>query len=168
MPTEDLLLRDRWIREHRAAELALPAHLLWVMTDDVRKKGWIPRADVFEHLNRGAAAALNGLDQVSIPRVAKRIDDLARDILREMHFDDERDGLISCAMLVSKLVEERLYPDTTNQAVLVSLLLIDDAMDAGSELPFNEARIKQNVGRMLSKLATAGYYRIGHPAGHTP
>ena len=145
-------------KEHAAVSKGLPAHLLWLSADELRKRGWELRQDTFVHLSRAAGAALSGLDALTTMRAARQIDQVAVALLRDLSFDDPRDQLISVAMLTCKLVEEGLFLDPRNQAVLVSLLLVDDAMDAGSAMPFNEHVLKRNVGKMLTKLNLVGYY----------
>jgi hypothetical protein len=153
-------------KEHRAVELGLPAHLLWLCADRLRKEGYALRPDVFINLSNAAAAALAGLPRAVIVPVAKQIDEVATMVLRELSFDDLRDGIMSCAMLTLKLVDERLFLDPTNQAVLVSTALAQDAMDAGSDLPFNEAVLQHNVGRLLVRLTLLGYFQAPRIALH--
>ena len=139
--------------------LGLPAHLLWLSADRLTREGWRLRPDVFVQLSRAAAAALVGVEPRRVSRCARAIDDAAVSLLRELSFDDPRDGILSCAMLTVKLVDESLYEDPTNQAVLVSLLLIQDAEEAGSDFSFDVRMLQNSVGKMLKRLNLLGYYQ---------
>ena len=145
--------------ERRAVELGLPAHLLWLSADRLRQEGWTLRGDTLLHLSRASAAGLAGLGYDAVRRCSQRIDQAASAALRDLSFDDPRDGLMSCALLTVKLVDEALFPDPTNQAVLVSMLLLEDARLAGSELPPERSVLRENAGRMLRTLNLQGYFR---------
>ena len=103
---------------------ALPAHLLFLTAEQMVQRGWKLRQDVFMHLNRAAAAALAGLDALSVSLAAKEVDELARALLRDLSLDDPRDELLACAYFTLQLVSEKLFDDADNQAVLVSLMLM--------------------------------------------
>jgi len=145
-------------KQHVAIEAGLPAHLLWCMADDIRNKGWVLRQDVFMHLSRAAAAALAGFDTLTARRLATEIDNTAAALLRDQSFSDPRTGIMACALFTLRLVSEGLFPDVTNQAVLISTLLIDDSKDMGSDLPGHTAQLQAAADSMLIRARLSGYY----------
>ncbi len=144
--------------ERRRVSLGLPAHLLWLSADRLAREGWRLRGDVPIQLSRAAATALIGLAPHRVARCARMVDEAAVALLRDLSFDDPRDGLLSCAMLTLKLVDEGLFPDAANQAVLVATLLVRDAEEPGSEFALNVPVLQYNVGKMLIRLNLLGYY----------
>ena len=66
------------------------------------------------------AAPMAQLDQFSVSRLARRVDDVARALLEDLSPDDPRHGLYCCAMFVLLLVDEGRLFDVQNQAVLVA------------------------------------------------
>lgn len=152
-------------RDMTAVELALPAHLMFLMIEECKKNGLELREDVAHKLNVASVSPLSQLDTLSIARLAKLIDDLAHSILHDLSPDDPRDGLYSCAQFCLKLVDEGRFNDPQNMAVLVALLLMDDVKDdrtdqAGNEAHFHvqEKKWKDNAGRMMTRAVLAGYY----------
>ena len=84
----------------------LPAHMMALMVAAAQKTGLAVRADVLKHLNDAAAAPLARLDYQNVSRLAKRIDDAARTLLRDLSPDNPVEGLYCCAMFVMVLVDE--------------------------------------------------------------
>ncbi|WP_113152751.1 hypothetical protein [Nitratireductor sp. OM-1] len=154
-------------RDQLVVEAALPAHMMYLMVEECQKIGVELRADVQEKLNLAAVAPLTRLDELSVSRTAKRIDELARTLLHDLSPDDPRDGLYSCAMFCLTLVDEGFLHDRTNQAVLVSLLLMSDLEDdrkdeAGEEAVWRmtQARWKSAAGKLHVRAALQGVYNI--------
>ena len=157
----NLMARDKTI-----VETAVPAHMLALMIEECGKLGLELRADVLAHLNRAAAAPLARLDAFSISRLAQRIDDVATALLRELNPDDPRHGLYCCVMFVMKLVDEGRFPDVRNQAVLVSMLLLEDVRDERKDVDgqgvvwrLQEAKWQEEAGKMLNRAAPDGPLR---------
>ncbi|WP_339084788.1 hypothetical protein [Hyphomicrobium sp. ghe19] len=139
--------------------------MLVLMLEACARQGFECRSDILMHLNNAAASPLAGLDAFSISRLAKRIDDIAVSLLTHLSPDDPRDGLYCTAMFCLKLVDEGLLEDKQNQAVLVSLMLIDDVKDdqkdvngAESVWRVDEARWKASAGNMLHRAHLQGLY----------
>jgi hypothetical protein len=146
-------------------EKAVPAHMLALMLEGCGRQGYECRSDILMHLNNAAAAPLAKLDAFSISRLAKKIDDISTSLLNHLSPDDPRDGLYCCAMFCLKLVDEGLLDDKQNQAVLVSLLLIDDVKDDRKDVQgqssvweVDEARWKAKAGDMLFRAHLLGLY----------
>jgi hypothetical protein len=146
-------------REQAALDLALPSHMLWLCADLLRADGWRLREDIFLLLSQAAGAALKGLNKWEVWRTSVKIEEVGIGVIRDMSFDDPRDGLVSCAALTLKLVDEKLFADSGNQAVLVSLLIMNDAQDSGSEMPFHQEVLSRNVGTMLFRLRMYNCYQ---------
>lgn len=117
------------LRDQQVVELAVPAQMLFLMVEEARKKGFVLRSDAMQHLNLAAVAPLAKCDELSVSRLARRIDDVASTLLRDLNADDPRHGIYVSAMFTMLLVDRGLYADTRSQAVLMSLLLIDDVKD---------------------------------------
>ena len=156
----NLIARDKTI-----VETAVPAHMLALMVEECGKIGLELRSDVLMHLNRAAAAPLARLDAFSISRLAQRIDDVATALLRELNPDDPRHGLYCCVMFVMKLVDEGRFPDVRNQAVLVSMLLLEDVRDERKDVDgqgvvwrLQEAKWQEEAGKMLNRAILMGLY----------
>jgi hypothetical protein len=112
-----------------------------------------------------AVAPLAHFDMFSVARLARLIDETATDFLKELGFDDPRDGLYACAMLNMLLVDEGRILDKGNQAVLVSMLLLDDVKDDkpdenGETAPWHvrEKAWKLMTKRMLKKAEQMGLF----------
>ena len=128
------------------------------------------------HLNRAAAAPLARLDAFSISRLAQRIDDVATALLRDLNPDDPRHGLYCCVMFVMKLVDEGRFPDVRNQAVLFSMLLLEDVRDERKDVDgqgvvwrLEEKKWQDEAARMLNRAITMGLYaRSGAASCNNP
>lgn len=158
---------DLKARDMAVVETALPAHLMFLMAEECARKGLILREDVQHKLNVASAAPLSQLDTLSVVRVAKEIDKVARDLLHDLSPDDPRDGLYCCVQFCLKLVDEGRLNDPQNVAVLVALLLMDDIKDdkrdeAGNEVVWrmDEKRWKDAAGRMMMRAVLQGYFAL--------
>jgi hypothetical protein len=146
-------------------ELCLPAHLLALMAEQIARHGWELRADINAYLNRAAAVPLAGLGAVTIQRLARRVDQLARSLLHDLAPDNPQLGLLTCAMFTLTLVDDGLFPDPRNQAVLVSLLLVDEARDDDGRWRVLEAEAKTKAHGLLVRTRLQGYY-LQRPGRH--
>lgn len=114
-------------RETLAVEASVPAHMMFLMMEQCQKAGIEGRDDFLHKLNVAAAGPLAGLDMLSVSRAARRVDDAANRLLHDLSPDDPVEGLHACAMFALVLANEGLLADPGCQAVLVSMLLIEDA-----------------------------------------
>lgn len=114
-------------RETLAVETSLPAHMMVLMMEQCLKAGVEGRDDFLHKLNVAAAGPLAGLDMITISRAARRVDEAATQLLHALAPDDPVEGLHVCAMFSLVLAKEGLLADPGCQAVLVSMLLIEDA-----------------------------------------
>lgn len=143
--------------ERARVELAVPAHMLVLMSQEVGKRGWSLRADVVHYLNNASVVPLQGLDQLSVARVARRVDDVSRALLHALSPDEPVRGLLSVAYFVLKLVDEGLFDDPKNQAVLASLLVVEEAKHE-LEWRFNGQRLQVEAENLLLKARLMGLY----------
>lgn len=154
------------LQERSRLELALPAYLFVLMLRGLPREGFGLRADVEHHLDHAAVLPLVGLDELSVARLAKRLDDMARALLHELAPDDARQGLLIVAHFVLLLVDEGLFDDARNQAVLTALLLLDEAREApGKDEPDwafdrtgDEVRLRVPARSLLARTRLLGLY----------
>ena len=152
-------------RDQQVIERSVPAHMLVLMLEECKKAGFELRSDVMHHLNMAAAAPMANLDPFSVSRLARRIDDVARALLDDLSPDDPRHGLYCCAMFVLVLVDEGRIFDVQNQAVLVTMLLMDDVKDDSKDVKgqgaiwrVEEIKWKSAAKKMLHRAMLAGFY----------
>ncbi|WP_266032656.1 hypothetical protein [Brucella intermedia] len=156
---------DMRARDKNVTEQMVPAHMLFLMLEECQKAGYEVRSDVMQHLNVAVAAPLAGLDDLSVARLAKKTDDIATSLLHDLSPDDPREGLMICAMLILRLIDEGKWQDVKNQAVLVSMLLMDDVKDEhkgkGDTGPFwrlEEQKWKDAAGKLMVRAMLQGLY----------
>lgn len=159
---------DLKTRDQAAVEGALPALMMFLMMEQCKKLGIEVRADVLHNLNQAAVVPLSRLDALSVSRVAKRVDETATTLLRDLHADDPREALYVCAMFALLLVEEGRIFDKGNQAVLVALLLMEDVKDEEADVNgfrpvwlVNEKKWKSAAGKLLNRAMIMGLYMEG-------
>lgn len=142
---------------HRV-ELALPSHLLVITMAHAEQKGWELRPDMLMRLNRSAAVPLVGLDHFSVARLAKRVDDAAKGIVFGLMNEHPCHPLAVAAQFICLLVAEGLFPDPRNQAVLASLLLLEDLKHEGAEYHYQEKLLMKEAKSWLLRANLQGLY----------
>ena len=152
-------------RDQGVVEKCLPALLLFLAMEECKKIKLEFRADVSHHLNVASVSPMQALDMASVARLAKRVDDDATALLRGLHTDDPRDALYTIATFILLLVDEGRLQDKTNQAVLVSLMLIDDVKDdrpdeAGAEAIWTvkERHWREHAQGLIHRAVLLGLY----------
>ena len=170
MKTQETASRDLRNRDRAVIERSVPAMMLFLMMEQCKTLGLEMRADVMHHLNQASVAPLAELDMLSISRVAKQVDDVATTLLRDFGVDDPREALYVTAMFVLLLVEENRLRDKGNQAVLVSLLLMDDVRDEEPDengfrpvWMINERKWREAASKLMTRASIMGFY-----ASHLP
>lgn len=154
-------------RDLEVVGLCLPAHMMFLMMEQCSKSGLEMRPDVLQKLNMGAAAPLAQFDEFSVARLARKIDENAKVLLRDLSPDSLREGLYICAMFVMALVSESyLKRDRGNMAVLVALMLLDDVKDekpdangVKADWGLEEQRWKTGARKILSRAVLLGLYK---------
>lgn len=154
-------------------EECVPAHMMVLAIQKCMEKGIECREDVMRFLNVAAVAPLARLDTATISVLAKRTDDLATNLLRELNADEPEHALYVSAMFVMLLVDEGRIKDPRSQAVLTSLLLLNDLRDdtkdeAGNEpiWPFQETRLREDAKKLLMRANLMGHFFKDTPIVH--
>jgi hypothetical protein len=148
---------DLRLRDTARVELATPAHMLVLMAHELAKQGWVLRGDVERYLHNASVLPLAGLDELSVARVARRIDEVSSILLHRLSPEAPREGLLAIASFVLVLVDEGLFDDPLNQAVLASLLLLDEAR-LEDDWRLAEAAARQAAHRLLAQARLLGLY----------
>lgn len=160
----------RPLNEAQIVERTVPPHLLGLMLEQVIKAGYDVRTDVLVHLNRASVAPLASrpLDGYTIARLAQKTETIATGMLKKLSPDNPLDGLYTVCMFSLVLVDEGLLDDKQNQAVLISLLLIEDCKDDRKDINgldpvwhADEARWKAKARDMLLNAQLQGLYLPG-------
>lgn len=151
--------------ERQATELSLPAHMLILAIELCQKAGFDLRMDVIHHLNMASARPLAQLNMFSVARVASRVEESARSLMRGLASSDPRHVLYVCAMFPLLLVDEGLLNDPKNQATLVALLIMEDVKndepDVAGQRPLwqvNQSLWRKEAGQMLIRAKLLGMY----------
>lgn len=154
----EVIAKDLKNRDHKLVELLLPAHLQLDMVGHVKKGGWEFRDDYVKYLENSVSSVLNGVDELTISRVAKRVVDIGNHMIRATGTDEPRECLMICAMFTAKIVDELLYPDPTNVAVVGSLLLLDEYECDAEFWPGTKHILESKASSMLVSARLMGYY----------
>ena len=80
-------------------------------------------------LSTASVVPLAPLDEVSISRIARKTDEAATTLLRDLKRRDYLDGAYATAMFNLKLVDAGLDPDPQRIPVLLSMLLLEDVQN---------------------------------------
>jgi len=157
------------LRDIQVVELATPAHMLLTIMEQVQARGFELRADVVKHLGNAAILPFTKLDEVG---VARRVEDVAQTLLRDLSADDPRHALYVSAMFVLMLVDKGLYADPRSQAVLVSMLLIEDIKDSRPDVDgqgpvwrLEEQKWNEEAKKLLSRANLMGLYLSDDASG---
>lgn len=138
-------------------DLVLP-HMMSLAVDKLYSEGFELRLDARGYLNNAIKVILRrhtGQELV----VARKADDLARRIMREVDFDDAKLALLAISFFACKLVEEELYLDKDNQAVLTALMVIGDSRDDNPEFDKMTETAQDKAGKMLKVCLGLGMYK---------
>lgn len=147
-------------QEEEAVAYALPAHMLFLMFDQCRRKGWELRMDVVQKLNESTGVPLSGkFDSLAISRLATKIDETAVSLLNTIAPDDPVDGLHIVAMFVLILIDEALLGDPRAIVVVTSLLLMEDLKQGNADWPFKETFLRREAKRLLHAATLLGFYK---------
>lgn len=142
----------------KAVEDVLPAHIMSVAIDKLYQNGFELRLDTRGYLNNAIMAVLRrhtGQELV----IAQRADAMADDILRPIAFDDAQTVLLAASYFLLKLVDEELFLDKNNQAVLSALMIVTDAdSDENPEWHHLVPSARAKAGQLLSECLNRGLY----------
>lgn len=145
-------------RDRKILLRTVPPYMILLATQALAKKGTTLRADVMEALERASYAPLSGLDELSIARVAKRIDAVATALLHDISPDNELEVLTIVSSWVIRMVDEGIMEDRTNQSVLVALHLMDEAMAEPAYWGYNEVLARDKAALLMARGKLQGLY----------
>lgn len=137
-------------------ELIAP-HMMALAVEKLYADGYELRLDARGYLDNAVKALVlrhTGQEMV----VAKKADDYATKIMRHVDFDDAETALLAISYMIAKLVQEELYPDKTNQAVLTALMVIGDKDDDSPEFQRVDKIAREKAGKMLDECLRLGLY----------
>ena len=153
-------------RDTGVVEAALPAMLMLTMLEQARKQGVEMRFDVEQKLANAVLVPMKMLDPIGVSRVAKRLDDTATTLIRDINAPDPARAIYVCAMFALLLVEEDRIFDKGNMATLVALMLMDDIKhdepDVNGQRPLfaaNESVWKKEAKAILFRAHIMGLYQ---------
>lgn len=132
-----------------ACAAMLPAYMMYAIGEKAKQAGLILRDDFFINIPRHMAQGASGLDEISVGRVSQRVDERARELLREISSDNPIAVLFVVMFAILKGVDEGVITDVTSQPVLYSVLLINESEDDGFETTFSKAWAKQKAGELF-------------------
>lgn len=139
-------------------EEALPAFALQLALEKLYAEGYEIRLDARGYLDNTLRKTLSKQPHMA-QSLAISINDFAMKMLRLVGFDDARVVLLSVAFFNLKLVEEGLFSDAENQAILTSLMIVADARedDNPEYADFVPLAVKK-AGKLLDLCIVEGMY----------
>lgn len=140
------------------AELCLPAHMLFLMSEEVKKRGYEFRADMQNYLNNASIAPLNKLAAHDIQRIATKVDNAAHSLMRELDLDTAQQALLAVAVFVINLVDKRVFPDPRNMAVLIAMTLLEEWKTDEGEWRGRMAEFEAFAQRLWLRAQVLGFY----------
>lgn len=123
------LLLSNPYQEKMDVEQAVLGHLLFLSMEKVERMGYEFRSDITNYVNQSAVAPLSKYPPAQISVMAKRVDDMAVGMLRDLNPDNDMTSLFAVVRFILKLVDEGYAIEPRSQPVLVSLMLMDDIKD---------------------------------------
>ncbi len=145
--------------EAATMERTLPIFLLWSTMDVANRKYDAEfREDVFEAVKRAAAVPFTKMDQLGANYILSRLESLSPKLIYNMGDAKISGILLAVCHFILKLVDEGLYHDPTDQAVLTALALADDARDNPDWDGANEVVAQAQAGIVLDRCRLMGLY----------
>ena len=152
---------DQRLTDRASVEAVLPAYMLELALRALARwdQGYSYRGDVIILLTRAQEAAFvrAKMDSLSVSRVALRVERDGRDIMKGANTDDYRLLLLGVCRLILRLVDQRRISDVEDQAVLVSLMLVEEA-DRDDEVWGRTTGVGGVADKMLNRMFLMGYY----------
>jgi hypothetical protein len=148
------------LTDKRACEKIIPAFIIALALEEMKKRGHEIRPDFLEHLNRAQELGLAGRDQVSQLRIAKRVDrDVTAATKDARNTDDTRTWAIAVVRFVLALADKGCLQDPGNVAVLIALAILDEAKGDGSQdWAYETDKGLAISDRLLTRFRLLGYF----------
>ena len=160
---------DLDLLEKTVVETAIPAHMMFLAAQAVITEGYVLRADVAKSLNGATAAPFQAL--MAFPdrtkQAAARVDAVVSSMLNRLNPDKTVHALYVSAMLAVVLVDEGLFVDVDNVAVLTGMVLLEDLKIEGGvgDYAFKENLLRQDAVHLLYHLQKENLYDVVFSAG---
>jgi hypothetical protein len=137
----------------------LPMLMLLGIIECVRKHGIVFRADMLEYLQLSVQHCFAGFPKPVVTAYVKESKSAAKKILDAMNPDDERQAVKAAAMLITLMAEQGLLVDTSSQAVLAALMVVDEAQSGENPAwgPWIDSDLKLMVSRGLRAAELMGH-----------
>lgn len=149
---------DRYGPIGQVVEDILPAHMMSLALDRLYAEGFEVRLDTRGYLNNSMLKSLKKCPGQELV-IAHKADDAARAIMNHVGFDDAVTAVVAISLLLVKLVDENLYLDPSNQAILSALQIVADTREDENPDTANTLRVAEaKAGRMLDECLRAGWY----------
>ncbi len=135
-------------------EQAMLPTVLFFLMQRCGLAGWEFRADTLQTIQVAIVAPFQGLDMLAT-RVESEL--AVTDAWKFVHCSDAAapvEGLLGACMFIQQIIEQGRFSDTTNQAVLTSMVIWEEAREDGLITP----GIERVANHMLEKASALGYY----------
>ncbi len=146
-----------FLTDKKRVEKALLPYLLRVAVGVLLKRGLVIREDILIYLDRATSIPLQGLDSLSVVRLAKRVERVGAKLLRVMTVDNERAVTVAISRFILKLVEEGKIENTGDQAVLVSLLVTAEVEEDPEEWG-DLSGVEKTMARLFDEVRGEGLF----------
>lgn len=134
----------------------VPCYIMQLACKELRKQGEQIRPDMEHNLEVGSVSPMQGLDVLSVSRLAKRTDEIAMSILKDVSPDNAHDLLLAASYLMARLVEEGHIEDVQSQAVLIAMALIEEAQEEPEHWNYNDKKVARLANAMLTRCMING------------
>lgn len=134
----------------------VPCYMMLLAVRELNRQGEKIRADMDHNLEVGSYAPMSGLDVLSVSRLAKRTDEIALNILKDVSPNNAHDMLLATSYLMARLVEEGHIKDVTSQAVLIAMALIEEAREEPEHWNYNDKTVARLANNMLTRCMIYG------------
>ncbi len=143
-------------------EQSIPSIVLTYALGRQKGKGDDIDPAIFQALAAAANKPFLGLDKFAFREQVDVVLDDGKTIFQGVDAaNSPRQHTLGVAMLCLKLADQRLIEEATNQAVLVSLRLLEEAEDPTSEWTYIEGTVQPLADDMRKRANVLGYY--GNP-----
>lgn len=147
------------MRNYEVIERCVLATMLGSVVESLQRQGMTLRADVLKYLNTAAAAPLGALRPAEVGVHARHAVDMSDALLKSINEDDLRTVLLIVCLFIEKLVDEGLFVDVQNQAVLIAMLIVTEAKeDEGAGWPALQDRLMMRASNLVCRAQLLGYF----------
>lgn len=162
MNNDQLASAGEAVRQQGLAQDCLLAYMMQRAAESLTASGdWVFRADFTHHLNVASVGPLVREKPMTRRGVAVRVEHDGYDIMRASNVTENLHVLmLALSMLAVKVVDERLWHDATNQAVLQAMALLQEWEESTETWSRWRPLAKAAMGRMLNRARDLGYFIV--------